>query len=393
MNRWPIVPLEEFVAKKSGSVDPAMFPDEVFDLYSIPAFDAGQPDVCAGSEIGSAKQVVQPNDVLLSRIVPHIRRAWVVGEIRNRRLIASGEWIVFRGPQIRPRYLRYFLVGDPFHAQFMQTVSGVGGSLLRAKATEVAKIKVPVPPLAEQERIVKLLDEADELRKLRAQADRRAADLIPALFHELFGDPVANPKNWPRHKLPELCENKEGIKAGPFGSSLKKECFTSEGPRVYGQEQVIAGDFSIGDYHISEAKFAEMAAYIVERGDLLISLVGTIGKVVVVPAGIERGIINPRLLRVRPCTGLVHPCYLATVLTSPSIIQLLGSVATGITMGVLNAGMLKRLDVPLPPLPLQKEFAARVSEIRAMQAEQAASRRRLDDLFQSMLHRAFNGEL
>ena len=47
---------------------------------------------------------------------------------------------------------------------------------------------MPVPPLAEQERIVKLLDEADELRKLRAQADRRTADLIPALFHEMFGD-------------------------------------------------------------------------------------------------------------------------------------------------------------------------------------------------------------
>jgi len=190
MKRLPIVPLGDFVAKKSGSVDPAMFPGEVFDLYSIPAFDAGQPDVCAGSEIGSAKQVVQPSDVLLSRIVPHIRRAWVVGESQGRRLIASGEWIVFRSPQIRPRYLRYFLIGDPFHAQFMQTVSGVGGSLLRAKATEVAKIKIPVPPLAEQERIVKLLDEADELRKLRAQADRRTADLISALFNEMFGDPT-----------------------------------------------------------------------------------------------------------------------------------------------------------------------------------------------------------
>ena len=52
--------------------------------------------------------------------------------------------------------------------------------------------QIPVPPLAEQERIVKLLDEADELRKLRAQADRRTADLIPSLFHEMFGDPNAN---------------------------------------------------------------------------------------------------------------------------------------------------------------------------------------------------------
>lgn len=58
-----------------------------------------------------------------------------------------------------------------------------------------------------------------------------------------------------------------------------------------------------------------------------------------------------------------------------------------------NSTIIKRLRLQVPPLPLQEEFAARVSEIRAMQAEQAASHRRLDDLFQSMLHRAFQGEL
>ncbi|MDQ6632015.1 MAG: restriction endonuclease subunit S, partial [Verrucomicrobiota bacterium] len=269
--------------------------------------------------------------------------------------------------------------------------TATGATIPHVSKGALTALQIPVPPLAEQERIVKLLDEADELRKLRAQADQRTANLISALFHEMFGNPVANSKGWPQHKLPDLCEGKEGIKAGPFGSSLKKECYTSEGPRVYGQEQVIAGDFSIGNYHISEAKFSEMSAYVVRSEDLLISLVGTIGKVIVVPDGIERGIINPRLLRVRPRTELLHPCYLAHVLTSPSIIQFLGGIATGITMGVLNAGILKQLVVPLPPLALQKEFAQRVNEIRELEAEQVASRTRLDALFQSMLHRAFNG--
>ena len=269
----------------------------------------------------------------------------------------------------------------------------VGGAQPNISQGIIRETVVPVPPLAEQERIVKLLDEADELRKLRTKADRRTAALIPALFHEMFGDPISNPKSWPIYKLADVCDGKAGIKAGPFGSSLKKDCYTTEGPRVYGQEQVIAGDFSVGDYHISEAKFAEMSAYAVESGDLLISLVGTIGKVAIVPDGIERGIINPRLLRVRPRTELLHPSYFAQVLISPSVIQFFGSVATGITMGVLNAGLLKRLSVPLPPLPLQMEFAKRVTEIRELEAGQATSRTRLDALFQSMLHRAFNEDL
>ena len=136
-----------------------------------------------------------------------------------------------------------------------------------------------------------------------------------------------------------------------------------------------------------------MSAYVVKGGDLLISLVGTIGRVIIVPDGVDRGIINPRLLRVRPRTEILHPCYLAHVLTSSSILQFLEGIATGITMGVLNGGMLKRLVVPLPPLSLQKEFAKRVMEIRELEVARSASRDRLEALFQSMLHRAFNGEL
>jgi type I restriction enzyme S subunit len=80
---------------RTPSIDPASSPDEAFTLYSVPAFDAGTPDILAGRQIGSAKQVVQSDDVLLSRIVPHIRRAWVVNGASTR-TIASGEWIVFR---------------------------------------------------------------------------------------------------------------------------------------------------------------------------------------------------------------------------------------------------------------------------------------------------------
>jgi type I restriction enzyme, S subunit len=96
----PIIALGEIMASRSGSVDPSKHLDEVFELYSIPAFDSGRPELVAGRAIGSAKQVVRPGDVLLSRIVPHIRRSWVVRSGNGRRLIASGEWIVFRSDRL-----------------------------------------------------------------------------------------------------------------------------------------------------------------------------------------------------------------------------------------------------------------------------------------------------
>lgn len=143
---------------RTSSLDPRDFRDEQFDLFSVPSYSTYTPEVLYGSEIGSAKQIVQPGDVLLCKIVPHIRRAWTVPPARGRRQIASGEWIVFRDHGLDPNYLRRFVLSDAFHVRFMMTVAGVGGSLMRARPSEVAKIEVPVPPRAEQTRIVNQLE-------------------------------------------------------------------------------------------------------------------------------------------------------------------------------------------------------------------------------------------
>ncbi len=112
----------DLMARRTRSVNPLQYPDEVFELHSIPAFDRGEPDIQAGSNIGSSKQVIQPGDVMISKIVPHIRRASIVGPAGQHRQIASGEWIVFRSDSIHPPYLRQFLVSDVFHRQFKATV-------------------------------------------------------------------------------------------------------------------------------------------------------------------------------------------------------------------------------------------------------------------------------
>ena len=129
---WRWVRLGEFMPKNVGSLNPALHLNEVFVLYSIPAFDRGEPDIVFGKVVGSTKQIVLPGDVLLSKIVPHIRRTCVVGGDTGRRMIASTEWIVFRTTGADSEYLKYALTDDDFHREFMDTTS-VGGSLLRAR--------------------------------------------------------------------------------------------------------------------------------------------------------------------------------------------------------------------------------------------------------------------
>ena len=152
---YPLVPVGRFMKEGVKTVDPRTAPDEVFELWSIPAFDVGSPELLRGGEIGSQKKVVSPGDVLLSRIIPHIRRGWVVREnLDGRRQIASTEWIVFSSAEVVPGFLRQLLVSDFFHASFMQTITGVGGSISRANPGAVGEIKIPLPPLEVQQEIV-----------------------------------------------------------------------------------------------------------------------------------------------------------------------------------------------------------------------------------------------
>ena len=181
------VQLDDF-AVKTKNLTPAQFPEEKFDLLSIPAYDIGSPEVALGSEIGSSKQLVCPGDVLISKIVPHIRRVWVVPENGGRRQIASGEWIVFRSREVLSSWLRQILLSDSFHRQFMNTVAGVGGSLLRARPAHVYKIRIDLPELDAQRHIAHVLDKADALRAKRRETIAHLDALSQSIFYEMFGD-------------------------------------------------------------------------------------------------------------------------------------------------------------------------------------------------------------
>ena len=250
-----------------------------------------------------------------------------------------------------------------------------------------------LPPLAEQKRIAALLDAADALRAQRRQSLEQLDALTQSVFLDMFGDPVTNPKGWDMVPITDAVLGRYGIKAGPFGSSLKKEDYVESGFRVYGQEQVIAGRFDIGDYYVDQQKFEKLQSCAVAAGDVLVSLVGSYGKVLVVPEGIEPGIINPRLLKITPRQELVTSLYLATLIQSEAIQRELARMSHGGTMGILNAGLLKQLAIPTPLLDLQHRFATLVDAIETQRSRLSAHLDELDALFTSLQSRAFAGEL
>lgn len=180
---WARLQLSEIVKEGTATVDPRGFPDEEFDLFSIPSFSEGAPERVLGAHIGSTKQFVQQDDVLLSKIVPHIRRVWVVPRADGRRQIASGEWIVYRSAHVEPHFIRLALSESSFRAKFLGTVSGVGGSLMRASPKRVAEFFVSLPPLGEQKRIVAKLD-ALNAKSVRARTELARIETLVSRYNQ-----------------------------------------------------------------------------------------------------------------------------------------------------------------------------------------------------------------
>ena len=372
-------------------MDPKKHPRELFELYSIPAFDAGAPEVVAGSAIGSSKKAVQPHDVMISRIVPHIRRACVVGPSDGHRQIASSEWIIFRDERIWPRYLRWVLVGDAFHSAFMRTVSGVGGSLLRARPAEVFKIQVPLPPLAEQQRIARILDTVDTLRAKRREALAQLDALIRSTFLEMFGDPVTNPLEWEERNLGDLAQ-------GSFRNGLSPSTKGTIDGEVLTLSAITGSRFDFAarkrarfDKHPSPAQRLNTETFLICRGNGNRQLVGSGAYP---DRSTNRVCFPDTMIGVSIDPSVLTAAYLHNVWRSP---QVRGQIERGArtTNGThkVNQRFLSTIVFPVPPADLQRRFAAVIDSTEEHSASQRAHLTELDTLFASLQSRAFRGDL
>lgn len=187
------------------------------------------------------------------------------------------------------------------------------------------------------------------------------------------------PESWARCGIDDLLACvPNALKAGPFGSALTKSMYVSRGYKVYGQEQVISGDHRVGSYYVDERKFESLRSCAVSPGDMLISLMGTIGKVLILPEDCEPGIINPRLLKVS-LNAKVSKDFVCLCLQSPQSQRFLAASARGVAMDGLNIGILRALPLPLPPYEEQKRIVAKVDQLMALCDQLEAALRRSDD--------------
>jgi type I restriction enzyme S subunit len=277
-------------------------------------------------------------------------------------------------------YFKYIL--RTFDTQQMKSLGN--GVRQTISFNHLSSEELVLPPLKEQIQIVQYLDEKTELIDKLISTKERKITLLKEQRTSLINQVVTKglnpnikmkdtgvewigeiPEHWEIKRTSYLCTD---MMSGPFGSSLKKEFYTKKGYKIYGQEQVIDDDFSIGDYYISEEKFNELKRCEIFTNEILISCVGTFGKISLVPKEFERGIINPRLLKISPNELLINPKYFLILLRSNISFSQFECYSRGGTMGVINLEILKQLKFSIPPIKEQVEIIQYI-EIRTKEMD------------------------
>lgn len=186
---WVEATLGDIRIARSVSIVPNRTPNEIFELYSVPSYPSARPEIIPGEKIGSNKQTVETDTVLLCKINPRINRVWVVGDYSIHKKIASTEWIPFFPIQaVLSKYLCYFMQQHPFREHLATQASGVGGSLMRVKASIADPYRFPLAPQREQRRIVaeierqltRLVAAMGALKRVQANLKRYRASVLKA---------------------------------------------------------------------------------------------------------------------------------------------------------------------------------------------------------------------
>lgn len=391
---------------------------------------------------------LKEGDVLVARMPAPLGRACLMPAIGQRCLtVVDVAAIRIGATGISNKWLMHFINAPEFRLEIESKASGT--TRKRISRGNLGGIALPVPPSAEQVRITTALDDMlAQVGTLKARLDTlpslikrfrqsvlasavsgrltegwrgvnelinvkillneiaversglKARKLLKAsagcfdAVEELYPLPC---NSWEWVCFSQICRNENNaLKAGPFGSALKKSDCVQTGHKVYGQEHVISGNEELITYFIDEDKFRDLQACRVGAGDILISLVGTIGKVLVLSEKAETGIINPRLVKISAHPDVSRD-YLKVYLDSPIAHGFFRRFSHGGTMEILNLGILKELPIPFPSIAEQTEIVRRVEQLFAfadqLEARLADARQRVDALTQSILAKAFRGEL
>ncbi len=283
------------------------------------------------------------------------------------------------------RFLYYFL------CEYIDTLrnNSIGGVIKYIKLSDLTDINFPLIPIKEQQRIVKILDKAEEIRTKKKLANEKLDEFLKSTFIDMFGDPVTNPKDFPTQKLNDIATLKNGINFLKGDSGFKVKCL---GVSNFKDNNFIVDSTN---FNVVEVSNKPSEDYYLKKNDIVfVRSNGSkelVGRTVLIKTE-EKIVFSGFCIRCR-LTSNMNPIYLLMLLKTESMKNAFSHDGHGCNIKSLNQQMLGNLDIIISPLELQNQFAQIVQKVEAQKEKNQKVIEQMDNLFNSLMQQAFKGEL
>lgn len=269
------------------------------------------------------------------------------------------------------KYLYHYLKA-PFLMKYV-TANATGGTIKHLNQSILVDFPIPITEKPEQDRITKLLDSLESSITLHQRKLDKLQATKKALLQEMFPEEGQNkPKRrfkgftdaWEQCKFVDLLDPENGIRRGPFGSSLKKDSFVKKSDYVVYEQQNAIYDNYETRYFISREKYNELIRFNIQPGDFIMSGAGTIGRISMVPDGIKKGVFNQALIRFKVNKDSVNPLYFLKFMQSDMMQKQLTQANPGSAMtNLVPMDELKKWNIVIPSFEEQNRISTFIKQI------------------------------
>lgn len=295
--------------------------------------------------------------------------------------LISPLYIIFRtSNEINPKYLLYYLKGEEGLFYINSKTTGSVRNVLSFKTLQ--SIEINIPSLEEQERIVSILEKAENAIQKREESIKLLDEYLKSVFVDMFGDPVTNPKGWEKVKVIDVCDCM-------VPGRDKPKSFTGDIPWITIDDLIQNGITyeSKKGIGLTNEEIEQVNRKVIPKGSVIMSCVGNLGLTSI--AGKEM-IINQQLHSFQ-CKEKVDNRFLSYIL--PFYKVYMEKMATSTTVLYMNKTTCNSIQIILPPIELQRKFGDVVQMIEGICIKQDENKKELKNNFNALIQKAFNGEL
>lgn len=377
------VPIRGLV-QKTKQIDPQKTGRRGFVYIDISAIDREQKRIFSPQKIAvndapsRARKLVHSKDVLISTVRPNLNSVAQVPPELNEEIASTGFCVLRANPaKLNADYLFYFAQSYEFVTRL--TRLSIGAGYPAVSDGDVLDTEIPLPPLAEQQRIADILSRADRLRRLRRFALEMSDGYLQAVFLEMFGDPVTNPMGWEMVTVADMADIIVPTRDKPKSFSGDVPWFTL--PDVDGLF------VSTSSNSLTHKEAAEVSNRLMPKNTVLLSCAGTLGRIAITT---REAYANQQFY------GLVAKPEEADYRFLAIALQILGvefyfRLAGVSTLGFFSKAKALGINLTKPPLDLQRKYALILERRNRLRAQQREALRQAEHLFQGLLQAAFRG--